>query len=150
VNFFTFTKNGEYVQRHTTTKWQGVDNYAFGASAFGSLGNWAYQNTNELDRYCERVDAGELPIFRGYVYNDLELMTRDALLGMKLIRLDRRAFKARHGIDVVRLCEAVMERLQTDGFVTVDEEQVVLTEKGILFGDYVGRVLAASLEALGN
>jgi oxygen-independent coproporphyrinogen III oxidase len=150
VNFFTFTRGGQYVQRHTTTKWQGVDVYAFGASAFGSLGNWAYQNTNDLQRYTDLIESGELPLFRGYVYNDLEMMTRDVILGMKLIRFDRRAFKKRHGIDLLRLCEPTLARLRQDDFITVDDEAIALTEKGILYGDYVGRVLASSLESLAN
>jgi oxygen-independent coproporphyrinogen-3 oxidase len=150
VNFFTFTRGGQYVQRHTTTKWQGVDVYAFGASAFGSLGNWSYQNTNDLQRYSEILEQGKLPLFRGYVYNDLESMTRDVVLGMKLIRFDRRAFRKRHGLDLVKLCEPALQRLQADEFITVDDEAIVLSKKGILYGDYVGRVLAASLESLAN
>jgi oxygen-independent coproporphyrinogen-3 oxidase len=150
INFFTFTRSGGYVQRHTTTKWQGVDVYAFGASAFGSLGNWAYQNTNELDRYSEFIEKGELPLSRGYVYNALELMTRDVLLGMKLVRFDRRAFKARHGVDVVRLCEPAVHRLEEEGFLTLSDDAIALSEKGILYGDYVGRMLASSLEAMAS
>jgi oxygen-independent coproporphyrinogen-3 oxidase len=148
VNFFTFTRGGDYVQRHITSKWQGVDVYAFGSSAFGSLGRWAYQNVIELDRYSERLEQGELPIFRGYVYNALELMTRDVVLGMKLIRLDRRAFRAKHGLDVARLCAPVVERLADEGYITVDDDAIVLTKTGMLYGDYVGRTLASSLEAM--
>lgn len=150
ANFFTFTRGGQYVQRHITTRWQGVDVYAFGASAFGSLGNWAYQNTNDLQRYTELIEAGELPLFRGYVYNDLEMMTRGVILGMKLIRFDRRAFKKRHGIDLLRLCEPTVARLRQDDFITMDDEEITLTEKGILYGDYVGQVLASSLESFAN
>jgi len=150
ANFFTFTKCGAYTQRHITTKWQGVDVYAFGSSAFGSLGNWAYQNTNDLRHYTELLDRGELPIFRGYMYNDLEIMTRDVILGMKLVRFDRRAFRKRHGIDVVRLCEPAVQRLEAEKFITVDDDAIVLSQKGILYGDYVGRILAECLEALGN
>ena len=77
-------------------------------------------------------------------------MTRDVILGMKLIRFDRRAFKKRHGIDLLRLCEPTLARLRQDDFITVDDEAITLTEKGILYGDYVGRVLASSLESLAN
>lgn len=150
VNFFTFNRGDQYTQRHITTKWQGTDVYAFGSSAFGSLGNWAYQNTNDLERYCELLEQEKLPLFRGYVYNDLELMTRDVVLGMKLIRFDRRTFRKRHGIDLVRLCEPVVRRLQEDEFIAVEDEAIVVTRKGILYGDYVGRVLATALESLAN
>jgi oxygen-independent coproporphyrinogen-3 oxidase len=150
ANFYTFTRGGQYVQRHITTKWQGVDIYAFGASAFGSLGNWAYQNTNDLGRYTEILAGGELPLFRGYVYNDLELMTRDVILGMKLVRFNRGWFRERHGVDVVRLCGPTVQQLRDDGFITLTDDAIVLSTKGILYGDYVGRVLGSSLESLAN
>lgn len=150
VNFFTFTRGGRYAQRHTTTKWQGTDVYAFGASAFGSLGNWAYQNTNDLQRYSELIEQGQLPLFRGFVYNDLDMMTRDVILGMKLIHFDRRAFKKRHGFDLVKLCESTIRRLENEDLITVGEESVSMTKKGILYGDYAGRTLAYSLESLAN
>jgi oxygen-independent coproporphyrinogen-3 oxidase len=148
ITFFTFTRGGGYIQRHITTRWRGVDTYAFGSSAFGSLGNWAYQNTNEFDKYSESIERGELPIFRAHVSSALEIMTRDVLLGMKLIRFDRRAFKVRHGIDLVRLCMSTIEQLEAERFLAVEDDAVVLSDKGILYGDYVGRTLASSLEAL--
>jgi oxygen-independent coproporphyrinogen-3 oxidase len=150
ANFFTFNRGSQYTQRHITTKWQGTDVYAFGSSAFGSLGNWAYQNTNDLQRYSELLEQEKLPLFRGYVYNDLELMTRDVILGMKLIRFDRRRFKKRHGLDLVRLCEPEVRRLQEEDFITIEDDAIVLTKKGILYGDYAGRVLATALESLAN
>lgn len=150
INFFTFTRGGGFVQRHTTTKWQGVDTYAFGSSAFGSLGNWAFQNLIEFERYSDEIEKGELPIYRGYVYNALELMTRDVLLGMKLARFDRHMFKARHGIDVARLCAAAIEQLTADGYILVDDNAIVMSKKGLLYGDYTGRVLAAALESLAH
>lgn len=148
VNFFTFTKGGGSVQRHITTRWQGTDMYAFGSSAFGALGNWAYQNAIEFDRYAALIEQGELPIFRGYVYNALELMTRDVILGMKLVRFDRRAFRTRHGLDVMRLCGPAVRKLEDEGFLTVEDDALVLSRKGILYGDYVGRILTLELESL--
>jgi oxygen-independent coproporphyrinogen-3 oxidase len=67
---------------------------------------------------------------------------------MKLIRFDRKMFKARHGIDIVRLCQPTIEQLEADRFLTVDDDAIALSDKGILYGDHVGRTLASSLEAL--
>jgi oxygen-independent coproporphyrinogen III oxidase len=150
VNFFTVTRGGGFVQRHITSRWQGGDTYAFGSSAFGSLANWMYQNTNDFERYSESLEKGELPIFRGHVCTDLEMMTRDVILGLKLIRFDRHTFKNRRGMDIVRLCPAAVEQLEKQGFLTVDSDALVLTDRGILYGDYTGRILASSLEALAN
>lgn len=149
VNFFTFTRGGGHVQRHTTSKWLGDDTYAFGVSAFGALGDWAYQNTNDLERYSALVEAGELPVFRGYRYTAVDLMARDVILGMKLIDLDHQRFKKRHGMDLLRIAAPALEELENGGFVTVGDRHISLTSRGILYGDYVGRVLCAAVEQLG-
>ena len=111
---------------------------------------WAYQNIIDLQRYSELVEKGTLPLYRGYLYNDLELMTRDVLLGMKLIRFYRDSFRKRHGVDLLRFCGPALQRLQNEDFVAITDEAITLSKKGILYGDYVGRVLASSLESLAN
>ena len=150
VNFFTFTKGGGYMQRHTTSKWRGDDIYAFGVSAFGALGNFSIQNTSELEKYSELLEAGALPIARGYHLNAKDLMARDVVLGMKLIHLDRKEFQRRYGLDLVRLCEPTVEALVKEGFITVSDERISLTRKGILWGDYTGRQLAAAVDAVAS
>ena len=146
VNSFTFTKGGAYNQVYTKAKWQGEDHYAHGVSAYGSLGSWGYQNTNDINAYSEAVERGELPFYRAYHSTSLDLMIRDVVLGIKLIDLDRRWFKERHGLDLVPACETVLTRLEEEGFVTVDEEKVSLSDKGILYPDYVGRMLERAMK----
>jgi oxygen-independent coproporphyrinogen-3 oxidase len=69
---------------------------------------------------------------------------------MKLIRFDRNRFRKRHGLDLVRLCEPTVRQLQEEDFITIEDDAIVLTRKGILYGDYTGRVLANALESLAN
>jgi oxygen-independent coproporphyrinogen-3 oxidase len=76
------------------------------------------------------------------------MMTRDVALGMKLIRFDRREFKRRYGLDVVSLCRPTLDALVAEELVTVSDEALTLTPKGILWGDYVGHCLADALEHL--
>lgn len=150
VNFFTFTKGGGYMQRHTTSKWRGDDIYAVGVSAFGSLGSFSVQNTSDLQNYTEMVEAGELPIARGYHLGAKDLMARDVVLGMKLIDLDRKAFQQRHGFDLVRLCAPTVDELVAGDFLTVTDTHLSLTRKGILWGDFTGRRLAAAVDAIAS
>jgi oxygen-independent coproporphyrinogen-3 oxidase len=150
VNFFTFTKGGGHVQRHTTSKWMGDDIYAFGVSAFGSLGHFSIQNTSDVAQYIAMVEAGELPIARGYHLAAKDLMARDVVLGMKLIHLDRKTFQHRHGFDLVRLCAPAVDELVADDLITVTDERVSLTRKGILWGDFSGRKLAAAVDAIAS
>ena len=44
----------------------------------------------------------------------------------------------------------MVRRLQEDEFITIEDDAIVLTTKGILYGDYVGRVFATALESLAN
>lgn len=146
VNTFTFTKGGAYDQKHTRSKWLGNDNYAAGVSAFGSIGRYNYQNMNDIHAYIDTVERGGLPAFRGYNCTTVDLLLRDAVMGIKLVDLDHVRYRERHGLDLLQACAADLSELQEEGFVTVDERNISLTEQGVLFGDYVGRVLEGSLK----
>ncbi|HBL31203.1 MAG TPA: coproporphyrinogen III oxidase family protein [Acidobacteria bacterium] len=148
VNTFTFTKGGTYDQKHTRSKWLGNDNCAVGVSAFGSVGRWNYQNMNDIPAYTKAIERGDLPAFRGYNCTTFDLMVRDAVMGIKLVDLDYVRFRDRHGIDLLRTCDRELSELEAEGFVTVGAGNISLTDRGILFGDYVGRVLEGSLKKL--
>jgi len=148
VNTFTFTKRGASDQKHTRSKWLGNDNCAVGVSAFGSIGSWNYQNMNDIPGYSQTIERGELPAFRGYDCTTFDLMVRDAVMGIKLVDLDHVRFRDKHGVDLLKVCGSDLSELEAEGFVTVDATNISLTDQGILFGDYVGRVLEGSLKKL--
>jgi oxygen-independent coproporphyrinogen-3 oxidase len=148
VNTFTFTKGGLYDQKHTRSKWLGNDNCAVGVSAFGSIGRWNYQNVNDIPGYVQAVGRGELPAFRGCDCTTFELMVRDAVMGIKLIHLDHLRFRDKHGVDLLKACRGELAELAAAGFITVDERHVSLTDQGVLFGDYVARMLERPLQKL--
>jgi oxygen-independent coproporphyrinogen-3 oxidase len=75
-------------------------------------------------------------------------MVREVLLGIKTLRFDLIAFQQRHGFKLQSLCRETLSALERDGFVTVSTQEIELTAKGILYGDYVGETLAASLKKL--
>jgi oxygen-independent coproporphyrinogen-3 oxidase len=146
VNTFTFTKGGAYDQLNTKSKWLGNDNFAAGVSAFGSLGGWNYQNTNDIGAYTEIVERDELPAFRGYRCTSFDLLVRDVVMGIKLVNLSHTRIRAKHGLDLLKICDGELSRLGGEGFIAVDDENISLTEQGILYGDYVGRVLEGCLK----
>lgn len=148
VNTFTFTQGGRYDQKHTRSKWLGNDNLAVGVSAFGSLGRWNYQNANDIPTYVEAVEGGELPAFRGYNCTSFDLMVRDAVMGIKLVELDLVRFRHRHGVDLLTVCREDLAQLEDDGFLTVGDTSLSLTDQGIIYGDYVARSLERSLRKL--
>jgi oxygen-independent coproporphyrinogen-3 oxidase len=148
VNTFTFAKAGAYDQLNTRSKWLGNDNCAVGVSAFGSLGRWNYQNTSDIRGYSESVDKGELPAVRGYNCTSYDLMVRDVVMGIKLVDLSHVRFQERHGLDLLKICADELAQLEDEGFLTVGRENISLTDHGIVFGDYVGRILESSFKKL--
>jgi oxygen-independent coproporphyrinogen-3 oxidase len=145
-NSFTFTKGGAYSQKHTRSKWLGNDNFAAGVSAFGSVGRFNYQNMNDIHGYIETVEKGELPAFRGYNCTSFDMMVRDVVMGVKLVNLDHVDYRAKHGIDLLKICDDGLTELQEEGFVKVDDRHISLTELGVLYADYVGRVLEGNMK----
>lgn len=148
INTFTWAKDGDasHDQLNTRSKWLGNDNYAVGVSAFGSLGRWNYQNTSDINGYTETVERGELPAVRGYTCTSLDLLVREVVMGIKLIELDLARIQERHGYDLLRICEDELARLSAEGFLTVGERTLRLTDLGILYGDYVARRLEGALK----
>lgn len=141
-------KNGKsYRSEYIFNIWQGMEFYGLGVSAFGSLGDSLLQNTSDMDKYAQLITAGELPLARGYKLNSLEKMVREVLLGMKLLRFDLAKFQQRHGLKLQSLCGETLSQLERGGFITLSEQEIQLTAKGILYGDYVGETLASSLKA---
>ncbi len=147
VNFFTFTKGGGFMQQHSTSSWRGGETYGFGVSAFGLWRGHTLQNTAEVGRYVEMVEAGKVPLARGYRLTAREQMTRDISLGMELLRFDRKEFKKRYGFDVLLFCKPTVDALVAGGLMEVTDEALSLTRQGILWGDYVGHCLTDALEA---
>ncbi|MDD5035805.1 MAG: coproporphyrinogen-III oxidase family protein [Methylococcaceae bacterium] len=144
-SFYNFTKRGGPIHVHAPSTFRGDDCCAFGISAFGRLDQWLYQNTNDEQKYIEQVAAGQLPIQRGYNLTSLDDMIRDVVLSMKLVSLDLAWFQHKHGFKLQSLCAETLDRLTAEEFVSVTDDELRLTPKGILHGDYTGKSLARSL-----
>lgn len=142
---FTYTKDGCDRSEYTVNIWQGVDFYGLGVSAFGCMGGSLLQNTSDLEKYASIVGSGELPLARGYNLSCLDLMVREVLLGIKLLRVDLERFKKRYGLNLKTLCASVLTDLELDGFISVSDKFVELTSKGILYGDFVGVTISDHL-----
>jgi oxygen-independent coproporphyrinogen III oxidase len=147
-SFFTYTKNGIDKSEYIANIWRGMDFYGLGVSAFGCLGDVLIQNTSDLEKYAPTIESGELPLSRGYCYNSLDRMIRDVLLGMKLLTLDLKAFQKKHGFKLESICSTPLKQLKSQDFISVSDTEIKLTSKGILYGDYVGKILSDYLKEM--
>jgi oxygen-independent coproporphyrinogen-3 oxidase len=120
-----------------------------GTSAFGKLGDQLFQNSNDPEKYMQTIESGHFAINRGHKLTCKDKMVRTALLGMKLMKLDLNQYAAAFGYRLEKLCAPVVNELLENGFITLTSDELAMTRKGILHGDYVGKQLGRALQELG-
>lgn len=148
LNWYTFTRDGKYDHLHNRSIWGGDDLFCVGVSSFGRLGDFLYQNTNEIPSYTNSIDRNIMPINRSYHLSSLDKMIRDVLLGIKLVHFDLAKFEKRHGMRLEMLCQTLFSELMAEDFISITDDVLSLTRNGMLYGDYVGKRFAAELQAL--
>lgn len=145
-SWFTYTRDGQFPHSYVMNMWKGEDVCAFGPSAFGLMDNFNYQNATQLDHYFAALEENNLPMARGFHLSSKHMMLRDIMLGMKLMRFHRQLFVERHGFDIIEFVPETAAQLEESGFILLEEEAINLTDKGALYGDYVGKRLATAFK----
>jgi oxygen-independent coproporphyrinogen-3 oxidase len=112
------------------------DLIALGITAIGKVGNTYSQNVKTLEAYYEKIDAGQLPVFRGIA------LTEDDLLRQKVITelichfdLDIPAIEQQYDItfaDYFASELAELENMQQDGLLTVTPQRITVNPIGHL------------------
>lgn len=147
-HFFTayaFTKSN-YHHSYIENTFRGGDLIAYGTSAFGKLNGIQYQNSNNMETYKEKINSGKLPVYRTHRLTMKDQMIRELLLTTKLTSYSKREFIKKYGFDYYDLIPGTIAALEEKGYIEIRDNDHVLTRKGIVYGDYVGQVLASSLK----
>jgi oxygen-independent coproporphyrinogen-3 oxidase len=112
------------------------DLVAFGISAIGKVGRAYSANVKTLDEYYERLDRGILPVKRGYLLTDDDLVRRDAIARLMCdFELRPREFGARHGFSFDEHFApelAALAPLAADGLVEITPDAIRVTPRGRL------------------
>jgi len=112
------------------------DLVSLGASAIGNVGEAFYQNEKNTNSYCRKVATGRLPIVRGLVRDDDDVLRHAVIQDLMCRgRVEHRSFERRFGIDFRRYFDAelsALSALEEDGLVRVGEEAIVVTPTGQL------------------
>src|SRR4030095_2874365 len=95
----------------------GADILSIGVASFGHLNGVHYQNHHEFDPYVERVNRGELPVFRALTPSADERFIREFILQLKLGRVSRARFAQKFGVDPLTRFAGPIQRLKDWGFL---------------------------------
>jgi oxygen-independent coproporphyrinogen-3 oxidase len=113
------------------------DMIAFGISGIGEVQGAFFQNEKKLSTYYEALDAGRLPVSRGYVLDEDDRVRQYVIQQIMCnFRIAKADVAERFGVDFetyfARSLEALRE-LEEAGFVERTEEGLRVREEGRLF-----------------
>ncbi|MGN6227445.1 MAG: oxygen-independent coproporphyrinogen III oxidase [Dyella sp.] len=112
------------------------DIVGLGVSAIGRIGDSYSQNARDLTGYYAALDAGRLPVARGLLLDEDDVIRRAAIGELMCHgKLDMAGFGARHRLLFDTYFAQALERLRAladDGLVTLDERMIRVTSRGRL------------------
>jgi len=114
-----------------------ADIYAFGMSSISQIPDAYWQNEKELPKYYAALDAGKVPLTRGYLVTDEDKVRRDTIMRVMCdLSLNYAAMSQRLGINFASHFEREIESLaafEADGLVRRSPTDLEVSDKGRLF-----------------
>ena len=131
-----------------------ADIYAFGMSAISQIPDAYWQNEKDLLKYYAALDAGKVPLTRGYVVSDEDKIRRDTIMRVMCdLGLDYAAMSQRLGINFATHFEREIESLagfEADGLVRRSDTGLQVTDTGRLFIRNIAMCFDNTLAASGE
>ncbi len=121
---------GHFVYRDGV--WQGSDMVGTGVASFSHIGGVHFQNQTSWDEYLSTLERGKLPLDRAFSTTSEERLTREMILQLKLGKIDSGYFRRKFGVEILEVFGPVYGKLQDEGMLTLVEDGVELTRKGLL------------------
>jgi oxygen-independent coproporphyrinogen-3 oxidase len=112
--------------------WRGADMLGLGVAAFGYFGGVHAQNEITLEKYEAAVERGELPVKRAFNLSAHDQIVREFVLQLKLGAVSAAPFRERFGVDIGTQFAEPLRELAAEGWLTVSDEAVRLTRRGLL------------------
>lgn len=136
-------------QGYSTHK--GVDLHGFGMSSISHAGGCYFQNHKELPGYYAALDAGNLPLLRGYAMTAEDKVRYHAIMHIMCnLYIDYARLSAEMGIDFAEHFKAELaslDDLESDGLVRREPNGLHVTPLGRLFVRIVAMRFDAYLQS---
>ena len=115
----------------------GSNIYAFGMSSISQIPDAYWQNEKDLVKYYATLDAGQVPLVRGYLVTDEDKVRRETIMRVMCdLSLDYAAMSQRLGLNFAAHFEREIESLsgfEADGLVRRSSTAMEVTDTGRLF-----------------
>lgn len=124
---------------------------AFGVSSIGFVGNSYYQNAKDLESYYNFLDNGQLPILRGILLDNDDILRRDIIiqimcqfeLDFNLIdrkyNINSNDYFAREISELTELAKLGLLEMQESGFVVSNKGRFLIRNVAKVFDKYLNQ-----------
>ena len=89
------------------------------------------QNEKTVEEYQERVEKGEIPVFRGHILNEEDLIIRQHILNL-MCKLET-TWNAENFVEDLHTSLDQLKEMEADGLVEISDQSIKITEKGRAF-----------------
>ncbi len=104
-----------------------------GVSSISDIGNGFAQNIKGVEPYIDKVNNGEIPIFKGHLHSEMDVFIRDQILNLTCKHGTSWKYANKEEKIYMRRCLPRLEQLVNDGLVSIGDDSVRVTEKGQVF-----------------
>jgi oxygen-independent coproporphyrinogen-3 oxidase len=115
--------------------WTGADLVGLGVASFSHVGGTHFQNEHHWGPYIDRLNAGELPIYRALTPTAEERMIRELILQFKLGHVNAGYFREKFGVEIRGRFAESLQTLREWGFLEDHGEDLRLNRDGLLQAD---------------
>ena len=89
------------------------------------------QNEKTVEDYQKRVEEGIIPVFRGHILNEEDLLVRQHILNL-MCRLET-SWDATTAFPELENALETLKEMETDGLVEISENSIKITDQGRAF-----------------
>jgi len=125
------------------------DLIGFGITSIGYVGGGFFQNRKEMDAYTETVEAGEFPVFRGYILSEEDHLRRQVIMRLMCdFALDYSQFESQFGInfkehfadglaDLQEMSADNLVELRDNGLTVLPAGRLLIRNVAMVFDEYL-------------
>ncbi len=128
----------------------GTDLYALGITSISQFGNIYSQNIKTEQEYFDKVDAGVLPLAKGYLMSEDDVLRRDVIMSLMCdFELQFKTFENKYEINFKNYFSKNLEMVKQfvpDNLVITNDDGIVVTEMGRLLIRNIAMCFDAFLE----
>lgn len=122
----------KYECMHNLFYWKLKPYIGIGIGAHSNIRGLRYWNTADFNKYFAYIDKGRLPIEGNETIDKTMEMAEYLILGLRLIDgVYKKDFINRFNISVDEIYGEVLNKYSNNGLLTIDRDNIRLTEKGI-------------------